>query len=294
MSIGTTDVVVVSPSTARNGSDGSYLEWSAIFGGAVLSAAITTVMAAFGSALGLSMVSADTARSSSLVALIIAAGLWAIWITVSACYAGGYLAGRMRRPAGDASEHERHVRDGAHGLVVWAAGALLVTMVASSSLFGAAKTAVTGAAAASGGAAALISQQADPLGSVLDSVMRSTGTTPPTASEREEASRILITGLRSGKLEQSDRDYIASRVAARMNIPQPEAQKRVDDAFARLEQAKETAKQAAERARKTALITAFLTAAVLMLGAAAAWLAAQLGGKHRDEEMDLGSLFGRR
>lgn len=294
MSVGTPNVVVVPPPALRGASTGSYLEWSAIFGGAVLSAAITTVMAAFGSAIGLSLVSADTARSSGLTALTIAAGLWAIWITVSACSAGGYLAGRMRRPVTDASDHERHVRDGAHGLVVWAAGALIVAMVASSSLLGAAKTTATGVAAATGGAAALISQQADPLGSALDSVMRSNGTTPPTAGEREEASRIFMTGLTSGKLDQADRDYIATRVAARMNIPQPEAQKKVDDAFAKLQQAKETAKQAAERARKAAVITAFMTAAVLLLGAAAAWMAAQLGGKHRDEEMDLGSLFGRR
>ena len=294
MSVSAPNVVVVPPPALRGASAGSYLEWSAIFGGAVLSAAITTVMAAFGSAIGLSLVSADTARSSGLTALTIAAGLWAIWITVSACSAGGYLAGRMRRPVTDASDHERHVRDGAHGLVVWAAGALIVAMVASSSLVGTAKTAATGAAAATGGAAALISRQADPLGSALDSVMRSTGATPPAASEREEASRIFMTGISSGKLDQADRDYIVTRVAARMNIPQPEAQKKVDDAFAKLQQAKETAKQAAERARKAAVITAFMTAAVLLLGAAAAWMAAQLGGKHRDEEMDLGSLLGRR
>jgi hypothetical protein len=293
MSMGTTDVVVVSPPATAAAATGSYLEWSAIVGGAVLSAAITTVMAAFGSALGLSLISADTARSSSLVVVTIVAGLWAIWITVSACFAGGYLAGRMRRPAGDASAHERAVRDGAHGIVVWAAGALLVTMVASSSLLGAAKTAVTGAASAVGGAASLVGQNADPLASALDSVMRSTGTTPPTAAERDEVSRIFLSGLSSGKLDQVDRDYIASRVAARMNIPQPEAQKRVDDAFAKLEQAKETAKRAAEKARKTAVITAFLTAAVLLLGGAAAFLAAQLGGKHRDEETDFSTLFGR-
>jgi len=292
MSMETSNIIAPRATTVSSAS--SYLEWSAISGGAVLSAAITTVMAAFGSAIGLSLLSADTARSSSLVVVAVATGLWAIWITVSACGAGGYLAGRMRRPASDASDHERHVRDGAHGLVVWAAGALLVTMIATSSLFGAAKTAVTGIAAASGGAAALISQQSDPLGSVLDSVMRSTGTTAPTAAERDEASRIFLAGLISGKLEPTDRDYLVSRIAARMSIPQPDAQKRVDEAYAKLEQAKTTAKQAAERARKAAVITAFMTAAVLLLGAAAAWLAAQLGGKHRDEEIDLGSLFGRR
>ena len=36
-----------------------------------------------------------------------------------------------------------------------------------------------------------------------------------------------------------------------------------------------------------ALVVAFLTAAVLLVGAAAAYLAAMLGGSHRDEEIDL-------
>jgi ABC-type transporter Mla maintaining outer membrane lipid asymmetry permease subunit MlaE len=79
-----------------------------------------------------------------------------------------------------------------------------------------------------------------------------------------------------------------------MNIAQPEAEKRIDDAFARLNQAKETAKQAAERARKVGVLSAFLTAAALLVGAAASWMAAQLGGKHRDEELDLTALLGLR
>lgn len=290
MSIDTSDVVVVS---SPGQASGSYLEWSAIVGGAVLSAAITAMMLAFGSAIGLSMVSAEPTRSSSMVAITIAAGLWTIWLTVSANFAGGYLAGRMRRPAGDASSHERYVRDGAHGLVVWALGALIAMLMASSSLLGGVKTAVTGAAGASRGAAALLSQQADPLGAALDTIMRSTGTTSPNPEERAEASRILLSGLSAGQFQQSDRDYIASRLAARMNISQPDAQKRVDDAFIKLQQAKDTAKQAAERARKAAVIAAFMTAAVLLLGAAAAWQAAKLAGSHRDQEMDLGGFFGR-
>ncbi len=289
MSLGSTDVVVVTP-PGSEASSGSYLEWSPILGGAVVSAAISTIMAAFGSAIGLSLVSAETSRSTSMVALAIAAALWALWVTVSACGAGGYLAGRMRKPLTDSSSHERGVRDGAHGLVVWALGALLVAFITSSSIMGAARTAVTGAAAAAGGTGALISQQADPLGMALDNVTRSTGTTPVTQGEREEASRILVRSLANGSLDASDRQYIASRMAARMNIPQADAEKRIDDTYAQLNQAKETAKQAAEKARKTAVIVAFMTAAVLLVGAAAAYLSAMLGGRHRDEEID---LFGR-
>lgn len=285
MSLATNDVVVVTPPGSE--ASGSYLEWSPILGGAVLSVAISTIMAAFGSAIGLSLVSAETSRSTSMTALAVIGALWALWVTVSACGAGGYLAGRMRKPITTSSASERGVRDGAHGLVVWAVGALLVAFITSSSLMGAARTAATGAAAVAGGAGALISQQADPLASALDSVMRSNGATPPTQGEREEASRILVRSLANGSIEAADREYVSSRMAARMNIPQAEAEKRIDDAYARLNQAKETAKQAAEKARKTAIIIAFLTAAVLLVGAAAAYAAAMLGGRHRDEEIDL-------
>ncbi|SEM71538.1 hypothetical protein SAMN04515666_12027 [Bosea lupini] len=289
----TTDVVVVAPTQTAPHS-GSYLEWGAIFGGATLSAAITTLLTTFGSAIGLSLVSFEPSRSTGLTALAIAGALWALWVSVMASAAGGYLAGRMRRPAADASQHERHVRDGSHGLVVWAVGALLIAGLAASSVAGLAKTAASGAAAVTSAAGTALSQQPDPLSVAADTVTRSTGTAPVTQAERDEASRILVRSLASGQLDPADRSYIASRMAARMNIAQPEAEKRIDDAVARLNQAKESAKQAAERARKVGVLSAFLTAAALLVGAAAAWMAAQLGGKHRDEELDLSALWGRR
>ena len=42
-------------------------------------------------------------------------------------------------------------------------------------------------------------------------------------------------------------------------------------------------KDAANRARKAAVVLGFVTAATLLLGAAAAWWGATMGGKHRDE-----------
>jgi hypothetical protein len=54
--------------------------------------------------------------------------------------------------------------------------------------------------------------------------------------------------------------------------------------------AKEKAKQAAETARKIGVLVAFLSAASLAVGAAAAWWAATMGGKHRDEGVDLSHL----
>jgi hypothetical protein len=272
----------------------SYLEWGAILGGAVLAAALSTILTAFGSAIGLTLVSAEPGESASITVIAIVAGLWALWVAVSASVAGGYLAGRMRRPVADASAHERDVRDGAHGLVVWAVGVILVTMLTTSSLLGAARTAAEGVASVTSGAASVLGQQVDPVANALDGLMRSADATPVSEEERAQVSRIFMKGLSTGTLEPADRDYLASRIAARAGIAQPEAEKRIDEAFARLNQAKETARQAAEQARKMAILTAFLTAAVLLVAAAASWMGAMLGGKHRDEELDLSHLMPRR
>lgn len=289
MSMDTPDVVVAVP--PASGAAVSYIDWSAILGGAALSTAITVVLMTFGSAVGLSMASFDLSEAASPTTFAIAAGLWAIWITVCANASGAYLAGRMRPPVVDAGPHEREMRDGAQGLVVWAVGALLIAVVTTSSLLSTARTAASGVASAASGVGTLVTQQADPLASALDTVMRSTGATPPTQQEREEASRILVSSLREGRISPEDRSYLASRIAVRLNIPQPEAEKQLDTAYTRLEQARRAAQDAAERARRFAVITAFVTAAALLIGAATAWFAAQLGGKHRDDQIDLGDMY---
>jgi hypothetical protein len=42
-------------------------------------------------------------------------------------------------------------------------------------------------------------------------------------------------------------------------------------------------REAARRARATSVVIGFMTAAALALGAAAAWFAAGVGGRHRDQ-----------
>lgn len=92
------------------------------------------------------------------------------------------------------------------------------TFVATSSLFSAAKTAASGIANASSGVASLVSRNIDPMAMVLDNIMRASGQQTPTGQERHEASRIFASALASDKIEQSDRDYLASRLAARSGI----------------------------------------------------------------------------
>ena len=106
-----TDTSTLAPRIADKPASGSYVEWSAIFAGAIVATAILVLMTAFGSAIGLSMVSPY--RGHTPIVFYIALALWFIWITVSSFVAGGYIAGRMRRPIEGATDHERQIRDGA-------------------------------------------------------------------------------------------------------------------------------------------------------------------------------------
>lgn len=76
------------------------------------------VLTAFASGLGLSSISADNGGEISSVWLIIT-GLFVVISMVGSYMLGGYITGRMRRPAGQADRNELTVRDGLNGLVVW-------------------------------------------------------------------------------------------------------------------------------------------------------------------------------
>jgi hypothetical protein len=109
----------------------SHLDWAAVLGGAVLTTAIAFILTAFGSAIGLSFASPyKQFEGSDLAWFAIAAAIWLIWVQVSSFMAGGYLAGRLRRRHYDGDPEEVQLRDGSHGLVVWAVGTLIAALVA--------------------------------------------------------------------------------------------------------------------------------------------------------------------
>jgi len=166
-----TDTSTLAPRISDNPTGASYVEWSAIFAGAVVASAIIVLMTAFGSAIGLSLVSPY--HGPSPIIFYIALALWFTWITVSSFVAGGYITGRMRRPVDGATPHEVHVRDGVHGLVVWAVAVALGTSLATLSIASAVTTlslssAVKGGAdIAKSGASSVsssVASVADPIG----------------------------------------------------------------------------------------------------------------------------------
>lgn len=277
-----------SPVVRDAATEASYVDWPAVFAGAVLAAAISLVLWAFGSGLGLSMVSAEPAEGVSLRWMTIAAGIWFVWVAVSSFSAGGYLAGRLRRRIGDATEDEVETRDGAHGLVVWAVATLFSTFLAFSGIGGL----LGGAASATGGAADAAASIVEDQGDYFaDRILRGTdGGISPEA--RDEVMTILARSVSQGELGAEDRSHLVQIAANETDTPPEEVEARVDAVLGELDAAREEAMQAAEQARIAGVIASFVVAATLLISAAAAYFAAGYGGQHRDQNLGF-RYFGR-
>jgi hypothetical protein len=304
-----------------------YLDWGPVILGALGAAAMSIVLLAFGSALGLSVVSPYPYAGISAKGAAIVAAVYLALVMVASFASGGYIAGRMRTPWRTTDEVEMHFRDGAHGFGVWSLGVLLGAALAASgvgavvSAAGKATTAI--AAAGTAGAAsnpALGQLSLRPTDYAIDRLLAPApaGTPAPAApapaaagtdatagvaavranpvTTRSRAdleapiARVFAAGLTNPQLDARDRTYLARIVSEQTGMPQADAEKRVDETYADLKAAEQKARDAAEAARKTAIIAAFLAAATLAIGCAAACAGASLGARHRDERTSVSFL----
>ena len=269
------------PSTAH------YVEWGPIIAGAVLASALSFVLLTFGSAIGLSATSPWPGAGLSATMIAILAILWTMIQQIGTFMAGGYVAGRMRSRLPALSQDETQFRDGMHGGLVWAVGVAIGAALLMAAAGGAART----GADVVGKTAAAAFASTNPMDPVLDAMLRpgapqGGAATPragaagegPAAEQRAELSRVLTGSLAKGTLTAQDRTYLAQVVAQRAGIPQPEAEKRVNEAF-------NAAREAADKARRAAVLTGFVTAAGLITSFGAAWWAAIQGGQHRDNSV---------
>ncbi|MGD9913474.1 MAG: hypothetical protein AB7S80_05275 [Rhizobiaceae bacterium] len=265
----------------------SYVDWGAIIAGAVVAAAISLVLFIFGSALGLSFADFDEGGGMSVGWFAVTAALWAAWVQVSAYFAGGYLAGRLRRRVHDATEHESDIRDGSHGVIVWAVGIVFSGALAFAGLTGA--ISVTAQTASNVVAGAASNDAAGEYSLVVDRYLRGAeAANPPLpAGTRDEVGRIVAASIADGALAAPDRDYLTATIGRAAGIDQATAQARVDALWADAQATRQKALEAADQARKMTLLGAFLTAATLFLAGAAAYFAATLGGNHRDKQVEL-------
>lgn len=256
----------------------SYVEWSAIFAGAVAASAISFVLFTVGGAIGLSLLSPYPSQSYGRWAATVSA-FWAIFVPILSLLVGGYIAGRMRA-AWSADADEVQFRDGVHGMLVWSIAVLIAGLLT----FMAAGTAIQAGGelgkAAIGDRGALVTSSVDAL---LRPAPTGAGPAPATGetgsqASRDELTRILVSATADGSLDSADRDYIAQVIANRTGLTPDAVQKRIDEAYA-------TAVSAVDTARKATVAAGLVTATALLLGLAAAWYAAQRGGHHRDQNI---------
>ncbi len=105
----------------------SYVDWCTIFAGTVVATALSLVFLQFGSGIGFADVDMLRDNIADVTpARILMAGIFILLIQVVCSIAGGYVAGRLRAPVAGATQHEREMRDGMHGLLVWATATLIV------------------------------------------------------------------------------------------------------------------------------------------------------------------------
>lgn len=298
---GMSDAIVSSRSGRSAESAISGVSWAAIFAGAFVASAFSLALLALGAGLGLVSVSPWSGNGVSAATFGILAAAWLIAIQLFASGVGGYIAGRLRTVWVNTHSDEVFFRDTAHGLLVWAVGAVVsASILASAASSLASGVASTGAASlhaagsALAGAASQVASQTsvgatDPTAYFTDMLFRTDhpSTTADQAGSQAEIGRILTRSLASGDLAVADKTYIAQVVAARTGLSQPDAEKRVSDVFA---QAKadaaaiaDKAKAAADEARKAGIYLALWTFISLLVGAFSASYMATVGGRIRDD-----------
>src|ERR1700737_3786093 len=137
---------------ARNEAHSSGVSFAAVIAGGFVAAALSLILLALGTGLGLSSVSPWSNMGVSASTIHGAAILWLITMQIIASAMGGYLAGRLRTKWATIHTDEVYFRDTAHGFLVWAVG-LVVTAgflaSAATSMIGSAAMATTAASVSS-------------------------------------------------------------------------------------------------------------------------------------------------
>lgn len=283
--------------------------WSAAIVGALAATAVSFLVIALGSGIGLSFAS-PYGSGPSVTNLTIAAAVWLVMAQTMGFASGGYLAARLRSPARDEVLGGTMFRDAAQGFVVWALGVVVTAIViVALGMFAAATASWLAAGAARGDSAASLSEAATTtqVGYFVDlmlrpaSAMATVGGQGPSSSEtvgaagsapaqsttlnaeiRPEVTRVLLRAVSRAGLDDDDRAYLSHVVSARTGLPPDEAQRRV--AMAEIK-AQAAIKEAADKSAKAGAFFSFWMFMSLLFGGSAATLAGILGGQLRDAEL---------
>ena len=284
---------VYGPDSPPRESSVSAVSWPAIIGGAFVAAAVSVLLLALGSGIGLASVSPWLGSNPSPTTFTAMAAIWLIIVQWISSGLGGYLTGRLRTKWVELHTHEVFFRDTANGFLTWAVATVFVVGLLASStaslVSGGTRAAASVAGGALGGASQALTHNAtqsnDQTGYLVDALFRPAqpNGSAPASEAKSETARILASSVVNGSIAPADRTYLAQLVAARTGISQADAEKRVDDVVAKVKAAEEKAREAADAARKAAASFSFFTFVSMLIGAFIACVAAALGGRQRDE-----------
>lgn len=262
------------------------VSWSAILAGVVVTLSLQLLLSTLGVGIGLGAIEPATGNTPDAASFGMGAGIWWLVSTLISLAAGGYAAAWL---AGITLRFDGML----HGLVTWGATLLLTFYLLSSAVGSAVGGAfnlignVTGTVASTAGegiraAAPQIAEMApsmspEQLRERARDFLRPTNADPATLSPEDAQTEIasnLSRVMAGGEQAEQARQRIVAIMAAQLQIPPEEAQRRFDEAQAQaqaaLDQARATATQATDEAAATASTGSFMAFAALLLGAAAA------------------------
>lgn len=259
----------------HNEAHSSGVSWSAVIAGTFVTAALSLILLALGTGLGLSSVSPYSGSGISLSTVGKSAIIWLIVMEILSSAMGGYLAGRLRTKWASIHSDEVYFRDTAHGFLAWAT-AFVITVAflatAATTMIGSGSTPTNQTRSGQSRAESL-----DPNAYFVDSLFRADANKPDTTivANSAEAGTIFAHALAEGEMSAADKSYLDQLVSAKTGLPQAEADKRVSDVFSNAQQSIE----AARKATAHALLWIFLA---LLIGAFCASFSATIGGRQRD------------
>jgi hypothetical protein len=109
----------------------NYLAWTPAVVGALIATALSTILIAFGTAIGLGVASSAPTWRDASVALWLLSGIYLILVALISFGVGGYAAGHIRANAGATDITDVEHRYGVHGLAAWAIAVVLMVLIAA-------------------------------------------------------------------------------------------------------------------------------------------------------------------
>jgi hypothetical protein len=272
------------------------ISWRAVLAGVVVALVVQVLLAVLGGAIGLAFVDPTESGNPDIGVMGVVAIIWWTLSGILAAWAGGVTAGRLcGRPATTTAAW--------HGLVAWAATALVVfyllTTAVGSIVGGAFGLLGNVAGAAAGSATAVapaVTDAVDPFGSVQTSLNDALGVSDPDAGRAAIADMLRAAFTAEGDEAGAATDRAAEALARATRTTPEEARAQIEtwkaDFDAAVTRAETQAREAADAARKAASAAGIVSVIALVFGALAGWFGG-LNSPRPDADSLLGSGVGR-